>query len=566
MAERTGAEWVIESLRAEGVTHVFGVIGSGVLEILDALQRTSDIRYIQTVHEQCAAAMADGWARVTGRPGVCIATVGPGATNLVSGVAQAYQESSPVIALCGEVSTKFVGKGFSNFHEIDQVGLFKTITKRSMYLHRTDRIPEMMQMAFRTALTGRKGPVYVGLPRDVQRGRADLPDLLPTALHRPLNRPRGDAQQIREAVRLLTRAQRPVILAGGGIRWSGALAELQALAEYLAIPVAVGKQHKGLFPEDHPLSAGHVQSEGYPIGKETVRQSDLILAVGSTMSELTTARYGHTVIPPDVPIIHVDIDPLEIGKSYPVAAGIVGDCAAVLADLLAAVQESDVARRQATPWSESVQQRKEAFWARQATDAASMTGSPVRRLRLFQEVRAVVEKDAIVIGEAGNTHEWFLYAWQATAPTLSPGDFSIMGSGYCMGLAAKLAHPERQVISFTGDGAFTMVMNELSTALYHNLPVVAVVPNNGMYASIKAKQHSHYGGRHIGSDLPMPNLAAVARAMGAHGERVGQGEDVGPAVQRALASGLPAVVEVMVERDVANLEPVRRSVEDALHL
>lgn len=326
----SGADIVVEYLKAEGVPHVFGVVGSSILDLMDSLARSPEIRYIQTQHEQAAACMADGYARVTGRPGVCVATVGPGATNLLGGVAQAYLESSPVIAMCGEVHTLHYGKGASNFHEIEQVLVFRPVTKLSVRIERTDRLVEILSKAFRVATNGRKGPVYLGLPRDVQKNRVEAPEIPPPGRLRPEGVVRGDAAQIQRAVELLLAASRPVLLAGGGIRWARARDAVIELAECLGIPMAI--THKGLIPEDHPLCVGMIGTTGCPVAVETMQESDLILALGCTFSQVATGSYGHQMIPAKAKIIHVDLDPAEIGKNYPVELGIVGDARAVVGD------------------------------------------------------------------------------------------------------------------------------------------------------------------------------------------------------------------------------------------
>ncbi len=558
--QMSGADIIVEYLKAEGVTHVFGVVGSSILDLMDSLARSPQIRYVQTQHEQAAAYMADGYARVTGRPGVCVATVGPGATNLIGGISQAYLESSPVIALCGEIHTLHYGKGASNFHEIEQSLLYKPVTKLSVRIERTDRIVEILSKAFRVATSGRKGPVYLGLPRDVQKNRMDAPEIPSPRYLKPEGVVRGDAAQIRRAVEMLLAASRPVLLAGGGIRWAQAKDAVIALAECLGIPMAI--THKGLIPEDHPLCVGVIGTTGCPVAAETVQESDLLLALGCTFSQVTTGSYGHKMIPAKAKIIHVDLDPTEIGKNYPVELGIVGDAKAVLEEMLALVGERGKGRVRDTDREKRIASLK-VEWERSLLADATSDRVPITRLRMLRDLRTVLDHDAIVGAESGATHGWFTYGFPCYEPILEPGDYSIMGSALCMAMAAKVAYPERQVVSVTGDGAVMMVAAEIATAVANSLPVLIVVPHNGIYGNMLRKQHTHFEDRFIGTRLYMPDLAEVARAFGAHGERVEKPAELIPAYRRALASKKPALVDVIIGNEWEELEaPTKLKVAD----
>jgi acetolactate synthase-1/2/3 large subunit/sulfoacetaldehyde acetyltransferase len=477
---------------------------------------------------------------------------------MVSGIAQAYVESSPVIALLGDISTLHHGRGSSNFHEVDQEAVFRPITKVSRRVERADRLGEWLHTAFRVATAGRRGPVALHLPRDILRAQvvAEVPAPLD---HRPVAAPRGDPSQIETAAGLLAQAERPVLLVGGGVRWSpGAPEAALALAGRSGLAAVVS--HKGLLPEDHPNSFGLVGMTSNPIAMQAINQADVVLAVACTLSQVTTASYGHKVIPAGAKIIHVDLDPTEMGKSYPLAAGIVGDARAVLENLLdttfreaqkTAPEDIPAARRQ---WLDELVAAR-ADWAADVAAQATSDQVPIHRLRLLADVRKVLDRDATLSAEAGSTHQWFRYGFRATTPMLEPGDYSIMGSAYCMALAAKLAHPDRQVVSFIGDGAFMMVGLELATAVTQKIPVVAIVCHNDIYGNVRRKQITHFESRFIGSDLHIPDLAEFAHAFGAYGERVEQPGDIIPALERALASGQPAVLDVMVDRSPEMLEP-----------
>ena len=549
--EGTGADLVVAYLKAEGVKFVFGVIGSSILDLTDALYREPAIRYVPTQHEQAAAYMADGYARVTGQPGICIATVGPGVTNLTSGIAQAYVESSPVIALTGDIHTRHYGKGSSNFHEIDQQALFRPITKMSWRVEHPDRLGEFVRMALRTALSGRRGPVYMGLPRDVLKARLPIDPPSPET-YRPLHHSvHPDLGQVTLAADLLAQAERPVIILGGGLRWSpGALEVALTLAETWQIPVV--STLKGLAPEDHPRVFGLIGSTNSPVATRVVQESDLILAVAHTFSQVATNSYGHKTIPRHARIVHIDLDPTEIGKNYPVLAGLVGDAAAALTDLTQALPPSPPSVR--GDWLAQLEEARTLFWKQLAT-MADNDQRPINRMRLLRDLQTVLGRDAIMSAEAGATHQWFRFGYKATQPLLEPGGYSIMGSAFCMCLAAKLAYPERQAVAMLGDGAFMMVMSEVATAVAQKIPVVAVVCHNDVYGNVQSKQYLNFDGRRIGTDLYIPDLAAVARDLGAYGERVETPEAIIPALERALGSGQPAVLDVVIEATPETLEP-----------
>jgi thiamine pyrophosphate-dependent acetolactate synthase large subunit-like protein len=548
--QATGADIIVEYLQREGITHIFGVLGSAVLDLMDSLARQNTIRYIPTQHEQAAAFAADGIARLTGKPAVFLATVGPGATNATSGIAQAWAESSPVIALFGDVSTLHKGKGASTFHEIDQEGVFRPISKASIRLERGDRIVETMQQAFRIASAPRMGPVVLNIPRDIQKAKWEyaMPD--DVTAYRSAGRVRGDAQQIERAARLLRDAKSPVILAGSGIRWAKCQSDVIALAELLDAPIVLSK--KGTISDFEPSCAGIIGTTNNPVATEIIRAADVILALGCTFSQVMTASYGHQVIPADAKIIHVDIDPTEIGKSYPVAVGFVADVKSAIDDLRSSICDLEKMNRKSR--LNALAKRKRDFETLIAPLAQS-DATPITRLRMLRDLHAVLPEDAILAAEAGATHAWFIYGYPTRAPILEPGDFSNMGSAYCMAMGAAALHPNRAVASVTGDGAFMMVLNELATCVAQKLNVLAVIPHNNIYGNMFNKQIKNFARRHLGTQLAIPNLGEVARAFGAYGERVERPEDLIPAYRRALESGKPAVVDVLISNAEDELEP-----------
>jgi acetolactate synthase-1/2/3 large subunit len=548
---KNGAEIMVECLKAEGVKFVFGVIGSSILDFLDAIYRTPEIRYIRTQHEQAAAFMADGYARITGETGVCTATCGPGVTNMVSGIAGAFHESSPVVALLGDIHTSHYGKGSSNFHEIDQENLFRPITKFSKRIEHVERIGEFMRMAFRIAQSGRKGPVYLGIPRNIQKEKT-VDTAWAKDRYRSESTVQADLQSIDLACELLLQAQSPVILAGGGVRWARAEKEILELAELMGIPVAVS--HKGLVTEDHQWSVGPIGMIGYPVAMDCMAHADIILALGCTFNQVTTASYTDRIIPKEAKIIQVDIDPTEFGKNFPMELGIIGDLKAVLQDMIKKLRPEGMKKKK-DKRSKDIMQAKEHWEKRLLSEGAVSEAVPINRLRLMRDLNTVLGKDAILAAESGSTHGWFYYGFKAYSPILEPGDLSCMGSGWCMAMAAKLAYPEKPVVSVTGDGAFMMTLNELATAVDNKLPVLVVVPHNSVYGNVRRKQFEHFDERFAGSELYIPNLAQVAESFGAYGERVEKPSEIIPALERALASEKPAVLDVIIDASRKHLEP-----------
>ena len=557
--EITGAEMMVECLKAEGVKFVFGVIGSSILDLLDVLYRTPEIRYIPTQHEQAAAFMADGYARITGETGVCTATCGPGVTNMVTGIAGAFNESSPVVLIGGDIHTSHYGKGASNFHEVDQENLYRPITKMSKRIEQTDRIGEFMRMAFRKAQSGRKGPVFLGIPRNVQREKTTA-EVWPRQKYRSEEKGRADSRSIERACELLLQARSPVMLVGGGVHWARAEKEVLTLAEMMGIPVAVS--HKGLITEDHPWSVGVVGMVGYQTAMDQMANADVVLALGCTFNQVTTASYTHRIIPRDAKIIQVDIDPNEFGKNFAMELGIVGDVKEVLSEMIETLKP-EAKKRQTGDRLKEVALGKDQWEKKLLAEGAASDAVPIHRLRLLRDLNKVLGRDAILAAESGATHGWFYYGYKSYSPILEPGDLSCMGSGWCMAMAAKLAYPNRAVVSVTGDGAFMMTMNELATAVKNKIPVVVVVPHNSVYGNVRRKQYEHFEGRFAGSELHIPNLARVAESLGAHGERVEKPAEIIPALERALASGKPAVLDVIIDNSRENLEPsVKLRVKD----
>ncbi|MGC9334644.1 MAG: thiamine pyrophosphate-binding protein [Anaerolineae bacterium] len=572
----TGGQIVVETLIAERVPYLVGIPGHGTLGLSDAMiaragstPGSGDLRLLQVRHEQAAVHLADAYYRVTGVPLAVFTSIGPGAMNTVTGVASCYVDSIPVLVLTGNSHTHMAGRGvlqeIERQRDADSLAVFEPIAKRVWRPASAGHLPRILQRAFAEMLTGRPGPVVVDLPMDVQCDAVDIdPGLPQPSSYRPSGQVLPDPERVAAAAHLLATAERPVILAGGGVLSARAWDELRLLAEFLAAPVVTTMMGKGAFPEDHPLSAFHGGSKGTTCGNALTRSADVLLAVGTRFADETTSSYRHGVtyaIPP-TRLVHVDLDPTEIGKNYPVAVGIVADARAGLAALLAALETHHGAGSPAperTDYMAEVRRLREE-WLRQVEALATSDHEPVTISRLIAELRAFLDRDAIVVTSSGNTQaQWFQEAMVYKPRTnLTTGGFSTMGWTVPAALGAKLAAPERQVVGLVGDGDFLMTSQELATAVQYNLPAVYVVANNVGWIAIRDLQVDAYGqGRASGAEFlaagrgePIsPDLAALARAFGCHAERISAPAQVGPALERAFASGLPAVVEVMVERE-----------------
>ncbi|MFZ5916330.1 MAG: thiamine pyrophosphate-binding protein [Chloroflexota bacterium] len=561
----TGGQIVVETLIREGVPYIVGIPGHGTLGLSDALIDQEKIQVLQVRHEQAAVHLADGYYRVAGSPLAVFTSIGPGAMNTVVGVASCYVDSIPLLLLTGNSHTHMAGRGvlqeIERRYDADSLAVFEPIAKRVWRPGSVERLPRILQRAFAEMLTGRRGPVVVDLPMDVQCDAADV-----TLSDPPGYRPAGlvlpDPALVARAGVLLAEAMRPVILAGGGVMAARAWDELRALAETLNVPVVTTMMGKGALPEDHPLCGFHGGSKGTTCGNTLTRNADVLLAVGVRFADESTSSYRHGVtyaIPP-TRLIHLDLDAGEIGKNYPVEVGIVADAQAGLAALLQAVKMSGISGTlegsRAAYVSEVQRLRQE--WLAQVRALAASDHEPITISRLIAELRAFLKRDAIVVTSSGNTQaQWFQEAMVFRPGTnLTTGGFSTMGWTVPAALGAKLAAPDRQVLGLVGDGDFLMTAQELATAVQYGLPVVYVVANNSGWIAIRDLQAAVYGrDRAVGAefsrgDAPIsPDLTMLARAFGCHAERIAAPDEVQPALARAFASGLPAVVEVIVERN-----------------
>ena len=547
MVYMSGAKALVESLKREKVDVIFGIPGGATLTIYDVLY-DYDIRHILARHEQCAAHMADGYARALReerRAGVCSGTSGPGSTNLITGIATAMMDSSPVIAITGQVPTSMIGR--DAFQETDMIGVSMPITKYNFQPRRPEEIPETVKKAFYIATTGRPGPVVIDVPKDVQIGEAEMefPDMVEIRGYLPEVKP--DPLKIKRAKELLLNAERPIILAGGGVLISGATRELVALAELLQTPVATTLMGKGAIPENHPLSLGPIGMHGRPAANKLVIEADLILAVGMRFSDRTVGRFEDFGV--DAKLIHVDIDQSELEKNVEVDLTIVGDAKAVLSMLLEEVMKSYV-KGEETLWAKRVREVKEEFRELKLVD-----GKGAKPAKVLKKARELLPSDALVTTEVGQCQMWASLHFDVLKPNtfLTSGGLGTMGFGFPAAIGAKVAKPDVPVMDIAGDGSFGMTENSLATSVTENIPVIVLILDNRALGMIVQWQRMFYGRRYMASDLKgIPDFVKLAQAYGAQGIRAESVEDAESALRYALKSDVTTVIDLIVspEEDV----------------
>lgn len=545
MKKLSGGQAAVESLKAEKVEHVFGLIGSATMEMFDALYDASDINFIGVRDERTGTHMADGYARATGRPGVILAGQnGPGATNLVTGLAQAAAAFSPVVSIAGSLSSGHVFR--DAFQEVDQQSLFRPITKKTWTVTQTDRVPEMFREAFRVAMTPRRGPVQLNLPRDVLAGTAEFADFQAPQNYRSQNVPAGSASAIREAAEMLRASVRPVIVAGGGIKNTGGHAQVLALAEALNAPIVTAPGHGDAIPFGHPLNAGQMGPRGNLVASRLAKEADVILALGTRLG-FNSTFYSYDNINERAAIIQVELEPTAIGRYFPVAIGIWADAptaAQQLRDVLAYMEE----RADVEAWTRRYKSERASYLEKRDSEAATDT-HPIQPSGLFKELRDVLPRNAAVTLDAGTLCLQATDALNYWEPPclFTPLDFGLVGFSFACGLGVKVARPDRPVISLMGDGGFGMTISELSTAVQYGINTVTIVMNNQCWGAEKAYQRDFFGERYIGTDISSPPFDKVAELYGAAGFRVDRISEIGEVVCAALMCDKPAVVDVAVD-------------------
>ena len=546
MAKLTGAHLFIRCLKLEGIEKVFTIVGDTILPLVDAAE-DEGIQFIDTRHEGAALHMADGYARITGRPAVGMFTGGPGFSNAISALPAIYTSESPVVFVAG--CAELPEKGMAAFQEIDQAAMAAPVTKGSWLIHDRKRIPEFVATAFRTATTGRPGPVHLTLPLDLQDqeiSEDELPQYLPQE-YRPTGRPQGDPALIAEAAALLKGAKRPVIVAGNPARYSVAPEQLQALAEGTGIPVFTVEQARGLLDDEHPLCFGYADGALNPTARR-FREADVVLLLGKRMDH--RYRYGG-VFAADARIVQADPSAAEIGRNRGVAVGIQADLGAVVEQLTAATTTGG-SKGDTRPWVDQLTQDRE-NWQQELRSKA--TGEePLHPMDVYTNLEQHVDDDTVIIMDGGDYVQWGRSFLNARKPGrfMRLGPLSHLGAGIPYGMAAKLAYPESKVLVFIGDGAFGFYAMEYDTCIRHNLPITTVMGNDSTWGIDKTFQVAYYN-RAVGTDLRTIRYDKMVEAIGGYAEYVEKAGDVGPAVGRAIASGRPSLVNVTVRSGASPL-------------
>lgn len=542
MARVTGGRAVVEILAEHRVEHAFGVVGTALLEVTDALYEHPTIRYVGVRHEQNGAHMADAYARVRGTHGVMlVGQPGPGCTNVVSGLAQSRHAFSPVVAIAGHVMSSHLDR--DGYQEVDQQRLFEPVTKSTTTVRRADRIPEYLRDAFRISQSGRRGPAVVNIPSDFLGAEIELTKVDPIdAAAAGRAAPAGEL--VARVTQLIEAAERPVIVAGGGVTWARAGDRVLRLAERIGAPVVASSGHADAVANDHPLFAGHMGPRGNAVARDLVRNADLLLALGTRFAYNSTL-YEAEQLPEPARIVQVDIEPTAIGRYFDVGVGIVADAGAMVDSLLEAVPEAAAP----SAWVERFREDRTALLA--ARDAEVAGGTPLQLTTLTAAIRRALPRDVIITLDTGTTSGQIadLLPTYQTPGLLTPLDFGLVGFSYAAGLGAKAAAPHRPVLSLLGDGSFTMTMGEIGTAVDAGLNTVALVMNNGSWGAEKAYQRDFYGGRYVGSDITTPPFDEVARAFGVSGVRAETADDVTSALVDAFAADRPTVIDVPVDPD-----------------
>ncbi|MBT5139489.1 MAG: thiamine pyrophosphate-binding protein [Acidimicrobiaceae bacterium] len=543
---RSGGQAAVDALQAEGVSHVFGLIGSATMEIFDALYDADDIKFIGVHDERTGTHMADGFARSSGHAGVILAGQnGPGATNLITGLAQARAAYSPVVSIAGALASGHVYR--DAFQEVDQQALFTPVTKKVWTAPSTDRVPELVREAFRVALAPRRGPVHLNLPRDVLAGQAEFEPSSAPVNHRNQGVPAPSADAVTEAAALLASASRPVIIAGGGIKNTAGHAAATSLAEAVGCPVVTSPGHGDAIPHGHPLNGGQMGPRGNVVASRMVKEADVIVALGTRLG-FNSTFYSYDNVNRDAKIIHIELEPTAIGRFFPIEIGIWAD-AVQTAELLATAVRTANARALADGWTAEFQAERVQYLADR--DSQADESHPTQPSGLFKALRSVIPADAIITMDAGTLCLQATDALEYHTPQslFTPLDFGLVGFSFACGLGAKLAQPERPVVSLMGDGGFGMTTSELSTAVDNNINTTTIVMNNRCWGAEKAYQRDFFDGRYIGADVSSPPFDKLAELYGAKGFRAETLADVAPAIEAALACDAPAIVDVAVDPD-----------------
>ncbi len=541
--KKTGAQVLCESLIKEGVEVIFGILGGAVLPIYDTLPQYPQLRHILFRHEQGAVHAADGYARVTHKAGVCISTSGPGATNLVTGIANAYMDSSPIIAITGQVARHFIGR--DAFQEADITGITLPITKHNYFIYDATELAKTIKEAFYIAQTGRPGPVLIDIPKDIQQEEVEFvyPDKLNLPGYKFVSR--GHSVQIKRAAKLISEAERPVIIAGRGVIISEAYDELKELAEKAQIPVITTLLGISSFPENHILNFGMMGMHGMAYANMAVQNADLIIAIGMRFDDRATAD-THSFAPL-ARIIHIDIDPAEIGKNIRVDTPIVGDVKTVLRDM-----NEEIEHRDHLDWLSQLDQ-----WRYEHPSLEIRQSDELLPQYVIHQIYEATQGDALVVTGIGQNQMWAAqhFVYTKANSLISSGGLGTMGFELPAAIGAKVGQPTETVWCVAGDGGFQMTIQELATITQENLAIKIAIINNGCLGMVRQWQELYYEHRYVDNKLWNPDFVKIAEAYDIPGIRVKQREEVIPAIQKAMDYPGPYLIDFVVEPE-ENVYPI----------
>ncbi len=540
MESMSGSKALMEALKKEGVKQVFGIPGGANLPMYDELYK-SDIRHILVRHEQSAAHMADGFGRVSRKAGVCFATSGPGSTNILTGLATAQADSAPMIAVTGQVPVKMIGR--DAFQESDIIGMANPVVKYHFQPHDAKEIPEIVRKGFYIAETGRPGPVLLDIPKDVQQNEAEMtfPEEFKIRGYHPWTDP--DITKIERAIEMLLNSEKPIILAGGGTIISSTFAELQAIAEMLMIPVVTTFKGKGAFPENHPLSLGPIGMHGHAEANKLMTEADCVLAIGTRFSDRSVGTFEE--FEKRLKIIHMDVDPAEIGKNQTAQIAVVGDLQASLRIMVKMLIQKAIKKDENNKWLQHVKEVKEYWKENLKLHPGEMTAA-----RILRKLREVLPKESIVTTEVGQHQMWASLFFDVIQPGtfFSSTGLGTMGWGFPAAIGAKVAKPDVPVVDIAGDGSFNMTENSLATSVLEDIPVIVFLVNNFSLGMVAQWQRTFYDKRMIGVDQKhCPDYVKLAESYGAQGIRAQSLDELENAIKAGLKSDVATVIDIPID-------------------
>ena len=540
----TGGQAAIKSLKKEKVKHVFGLIGSATMEMFDALYHEKNIKFIGVRDERTGTHMADGYARASNQPGIILAGQnGPGATNLVTGLAQAKAAFSPVVSIAGSYSTK--DKMEDAFQGLDQQSLFKPVTKKTWTVKNAKKIPKTFSDAFKLAMSPRRGPVCINLPRNILADKGNFKINEKNQSFDNQNSTKAKSNYIKKAVKIISNSNKTVSIAGGGIKYTSRFKNIIKLAELLNIPIVTAAGHGDAIPFNHKLNAGQMGPRGNPVASKLVKEASVIIALGTRLG-FNSTFYSYENINKRAKIIQVELEKRMIGRYFPVAVGIYGDAATIADQLYKEIKKQNITL-DIKKWTNNYLNERKNFLLNR--DKFKQKNFPIQPNGLFKQLRQVLPKNSAITLDAGTLCLQATDALEYYDPPslFTPLDFGLVGFSFACGLGVKIAKPNKKVISLMGDGGFGMTISELSTAVEYKINTITIVMNNKSWGAEKAYQKDFYGKRYLGADISSPPFDKVAELYGAKGFKVKKVSEINQAVREALKINKPVVIDVDVD-------------------